>query len=95
MNTLTLAKLLEKTDFYHHLDQISEELKMDYEEILDGLEEMADRGIHLNLDYLLGLPERHQTKEFFIRKTSWKVLQYLQQIHAKQTIPIPEVGGRG
>ena len=52
MDTLTLAKLLEKTDFYHHLDQISEELKMDYEEILDGLEEMADRGIHLNLDYL-------------------------------------------
>ena len=52
MNIETLAQLLEKTDFYRPLGQISEELNLDYDQILEGLADMADRGIILNLSYL-------------------------------------------
>lgn len=52
MNIETLAQLLEKTDFYRPLGQISEELNLDYDQILEGLADMADRGIVLNLSYL-------------------------------------------
>lgn len=52
MNIETLAQLLEKTDFYRPLGQISEELNLDYDQILEGLADLADRGIVLNLSYL-------------------------------------------
>ena len=52
MNVETLAQLLEKTDFYCPLGQISEILSMDYDQILEGLADLADRGIILNLGYL-------------------------------------------
>ena len=52
MNIETLAQLLEKTDFYRPLGQISEEMNLDYDQILEGLADMADRGIVLNLSYL-------------------------------------------
>ena len=52
MNIETLAQLVEKTDFYRPLGQISEELSLDYEQILEGLADLADRGIILNLGYL-------------------------------------------
>lgn len=52
MNAETLSQLLKKTDFYRPLGQISEELSLDYEQILEGLADLADRGIILNLGYL-------------------------------------------
>lgn len=40
MNAKKLAQLVDKTDLYRPLDQISEELGLDYDQIMEGLEEL-------------------------------------------------------
>lgn len=66
MDTKNLAQLVDKTDLYRPLDQISEELGLDYDQIMEGLEELANKEIILNLDYLNDMkPYLHLTEEQF------------------------------
>lgn len=68
MNAKNLAQLVDKTDLYRPLDQISEELGLDYDQIMEGLEELSNKEIVLNLDYLNDMkPYLHLTEEQFCK----------------------------
>ena len=68
MNAKNLAQLVDKTDLYRPLDQISEELGLNYDQIMEGLEELSNKEIVLNLDYLNDMkPYLHLTEEQFCK----------------------------